>query len=84
MVTAVASLKLLPAFGGSERRRNKAGFLRVCRNKTGLRVTAVLPSLHLAEMSEWVQNLMTDGKKDRACGCVSFLPLGDQPELRKG
>lgn len=51
MVTAVATLKLFSAFGGSER-RNKAGFLRACCNKTGLGVTAVLPSLHLVEMSE--------------------------------
>lgn len=51
MVTAVATLKLFPDFGGSER-RNKAGFLRACCNKTGLGVTAVLPSLHLVEMSE--------------------------------
>lgn len=83
MVTAVAPLKLLPAFGGSERRRHKAGFLKVCHNKTGLGVIAVLPSLHLVEMSEWVLNLMTDGKKDRACDCLSFLPLGDQSELEE-
>lgn len=83
MVTAVAPLKLLPAFGGSERRRHKAGYLKVCRNKTGLGVIAVLPSLHLVEMSEWVLNLMTDGKKDRACDGLSFLPLGDQSELEK-
>lgn len=83
MVTAVASLKLLPAFGGNERTRNKADFLGVCHNKTGLRVIAVLPSLHLVEMSEWVQNLMADGKTGRACDCVSFPPAGDQPELKK-
>jgi len=79
MVTAVASLKFLPVFGGSERRRSKAGFLRVCCKKTGLGIIVVLPALHLVEMSGSVQNLMTDGKKDRTCDCVSFLPLGTHP-----
>lgn len=58
VVTAVASLQLLPAFGG--RRRNKAGFLRVCCNKACLGVIAVLSPLCLVEMSGWVQNLMTE------------------------
>lgn len=57
VVTAVASLQLLPAFGG---RRNKAGFLRVFCNKACLGVIAVLSPLRLVEMSGWVQNLMTE------------------------